>query len=95
MHNSKKERYRGKIIFVMLISVVYIAGYVYDSLFGNSFISLGHFMGRKYPKIKNIPLVVKVWKKFNQKNCIYDMKLHYLYIVFHIQQFHFCINIAE
>lgn len=28
------------LLFVMLISVVYIAGYVYDSIFGNSFISL-------------------------------------------------------
>ena len=26
------------LLFVMLISVVYIAGYVYDSIFGNSFI---------------------------------------------------------
>ena len=32
------------LLFVMLISVVYIAGYVYDSIFGNSFISLGHFI---------------------------------------------------
>lgn len=55
------------LLFVMQISVVYIAGYVYDSLFGNSFISLGHFIGRKYPKIKNIPLVVKVWKKIQPK----------------------------
>ena len=45
------------LLFVMLISVVYIAGYVYDSIFGNSFISLGHFISGKYPKIKNIPIV--------------------------------------
>ena len=31
------------LLFVMLISIVYIAGYVYDSIFGNSFISLGHY----------------------------------------------------
>ena len=31
------------LLFVMLISVVYIVGYVCDSIFGNSFISLGHF----------------------------------------------------
>lgn len=55
------------LLFVMLISVVYIAGYVYDSIFGNSLISLGHFIGRKYPKIKNFPLVVKVWKKIQPK----------------------------
>lgn len=55
------------LLFVMLISTVYTVGYVYDSIFGNSFIRLGHFIGRKYPKIKNIPLVVKVWKKFQPK----------------------------
>lgn len=51
----------------MLISVVYIVGYVYDSIFGNSFISLGNFIGRKYPEIKNIQLVVKVWNKIQPK----------------------------
>ena len=42
------------LLFVMLISVVYIVGYVCDSICGNSFISLGHFISGKYPKIKNI-----------------------------------------
>lgn len=51
------------LFFVMLISVVYIFGYVYDSIFGNSFISLGHFISGKYPKIKNIPIVVKLRRK--------------------------------
>lgn len=55
------------LVFVVLISVVYIAGYVYDSIFGNSFISLGHFIGKKYPKIKNIPVVLKMWKKIQLK----------------------------
>ena len=55
------------LLFVMLISVVYIAGYVYDSIFGNSFISLGHFISGKYPKIKNIPIVVKLWRKIQPK----------------------------
>ena len=55
------------LLFVMLISVVYIAGYVYDSIFGNSFISLGHFISGKYPRIKNIPVVVKLWEKIQPK----------------------------
>ena len=42
-------------------------GYVYDSIFGNSFIRLGHFIGGKYSKIKNIPIVAKLWRKIQPK----------------------------
>ena len=55
------------LLFVMLISVVYIVGYVCDSIFGNSFISLGHIISGKYPKIKNISIVKKLWKKIQPK----------------------------
>lgn len=55
------------LLFIMLISVVYIAGYVYDSIFGNLFISLGHFISGKYPKIKNISIVEKMWRKIQPK----------------------------
>ena len=55
------------LLFIMLISVVYIAGYVYDSIFGNLFISLGHFISGKYPKIKNILIVEKLWRKIQPK----------------------------
>lgn len=55
------------LLFIMLISVVYIAGYVYDSIFGNLFISLGHFISGKYPKIKNISIVEKLWRKIQPK----------------------------
>ena len=55
------------LLFIMLISVVYIAGYVYDSIFGNSFISLGHYISGKYPRIKNIPIVIKLWRKIQLK----------------------------
>lgn len=75
------------ILFVAMASVVYIVGYVYDSIFGNSILRLGHFIGRKHPKIKNMPMIVKAWKKFSPKKCIYDMRLRYLHIAFHIQQF--------
>lgn len=51
----------------MLISIIYIVEYVYDGIFGNLFIRMGHFIGRIYPKIKNIPLVVKAWKKIQPK----------------------------
>lgn len=57
----------GGLLFVMLISVVYIVGYVCDSIFGNSFISLGHFISGKDPKIKNISIAEKLWKKIQPK----------------------------
>lgn len=55
------------LLFVMLISVVYIMGYVCDSIFGNSLIKLGHFISRKYPKIKSVPIVLKMWRKIQPK----------------------------
>lgn len=55
------------LLFIMLISAVYILGYVYDSIFGNSFISLGHFISGKYPKIKDISIVEKLWRKIQPK----------------------------
>jgi len=35
------------ILFVAMTSVAYIVGYVYDGIFGNSILRLGHFIGRK------------------------------------------------
>lgn len=55
------------LLFAMLISVVYIIGYIYDSIFGNSFIRLGHFIGGKYSGVKNMPLIVKMWRKIQPK----------------------------
>lgn len=55
------------ILCVLLTSVVYIVGYVYDSIFGNFLIRLGHFIGGKYSKIKKIPIVVKLWRKIQSK----------------------------
>ncbi len=55
------------LLFIMLISVVYIMGYVYDSIFCKSFISFGYFISGKYPKIKSIPIVVKLWRKIQPK----------------------------
>ncbi len=58
------------LLLVVWASVVYIVGYIYDSIFGDSLIRLGHFVGSKCPKIKDIPIVVKYWRKFKGKNCI-------------------------
>lgn len=71
------------LLFVMLISVVYIAGYVYDSILGNSIISLGHFIGRKYPKIKNSSLVVKMWGRIQIKE---------LYLCYETPLFAYCFS---
>lgn len=71
------------LLFIMLISVVYIAGYVYDSIFGNLFISLGHFISGKYPKIKNISIVEKLWRK---------MQLKELYLRYETPLFTYCFS---
>ena len=71
------------LLFIMLISVIYTAGYVYDSVFGSSFITLGHFIGRKNPKIKNIPIVIKLWKKIQPKE---------LYLRYETPLFSYCFS---
>lgn len=47
------------LLFVMLISVVYVVGYAYDSIFGDFFIRFGQFIAKKYPRIKSNVLAVK------------------------------------
>lgn len=42
-------------------------GYVYDSIFGNSLLKVGHFIGKKFSKIKDISLIVKLWRKIQPK----------------------------
>ena len=42
------------LLIVMLITVVYAVGYLYDSIFGNSLYKLGLYIGKKYPQIKKI-----------------------------------------
>lgn len=71
------------LLFILSISLVYTVGYVYDSIFGNSFVRLGHFIGRKYSKIKNIPLVVKLWKKLQAQE---------LYLRYETPLFSYCFS---
>lgn len=71
------------LLFIMLISVIYTAGYVYDSVFGNSLISLGHFIGGKNPKIKNSSVVIKLWKRIQPKE---------LYLRYETPLFSYCFS---
>lgn len=38
-------------LMVALTTSIYCVGYVYDAFLGDSFIRLGHFIGKKCPKI--------------------------------------------
>ena len=42
---------------VALTTGTYCVGYVYDAFLGDNFIRLGHFIGKKYPKIKKKYLI--------------------------------------
>ena len=44
-------------LMVALTTGTYCVGYVYDAFLGDNFIRLGHFIGKKYPKIKKKYLI--------------------------------------
>lgn len=71
------------LLFIISISAVYIVGYAYDSIFGNCLIRLGHFIGGKYSKIKNIPMLVKLWRKIQPKE---------LYLRYETPLFSYCFS---
>ena len=60
-------------LMLVLTTSVYIVGYVYDAFLGDSFIRLGHFVGRKYPKVKKKQQIQKIWSKIQPK----DLYLRY------------------
>lgn len=71
------------LIFSLLITLVYFVGYVYDCMFWWVFQILGHIIGRKFPWIKEITLVVKLWKKIQPKK---------LYLRYETPLFSYCFS---
>lgn len=55
------------LLFVMLISIVYLGGYIYDSILENLLLRIGHYIGRKIPRIKENILMRKIWEKMQSK----------------------------
>lgn len=47
-------------LMVALTTSIYCVGYVYDAFLGDSFIRLGHFIGKKCPKIKKKDLIQQI-----------------------------------
>lgn len=60
-------------LMVALTTSIYCVGYVYDAFLGDSFIRLGHFIGKKYPNIKKRHLIQEIWSKIQPK----DLYLRY------------------
>ena len=48
-------------LMIALTTSIYCVGYVYDAFLGDSFIRLGHFIGKKCPKIKKKDLIQQIW----------------------------------
>lgn len=47
-------------LIVLLISVVYFVGYLYDSIFGNCLYDIGKYVAKRYCKIRNNRILRKV-----------------------------------
>ena len=60
-------------LMVALTTSIYCVGYVYDAFLGDSFIRLGHFIGKKCPKIKKKDLIQQIWSEIQPK----DLYLRY------------------
>ena len=57
---------------IILTTSLYCVGYIYDAFLGDSLIRFGHFIGKKYPKIKT-PKIQMIWSKIQPK----DLYLRY------------------
>ena len=58
------------VLIILLISIIYFGGYLYDSFVGNLAIKFGHLVLRKMPKakrVKDIEIVYKIWKLLKPK----------------------------
>lgn len=55
------------VLFVFLTSVIYVIGYVYDSVFGNTILKIGHFIGKEIPSIKEDIFIIKCWQRIQPK----------------------------
>lgn len=55
------------LVFILFISIIYFAGYFYDSIFGNIFLKVGRFFAKKFPKIKQCNFLKKCWMKIQPK----------------------------
>lgn len=60
-------------LMIALTTSIYCVGYVYDAFLGDSFIRLGHFIGKKCPKIKKKDLIQQIWSEIQPK----DLYLRY------------------
>lgn len=54
---------------LLMSTAVYTLGYIYDIIFGNWIIKLGHKIGKKYYKIKNVSIIRKIWSLMQPKEC--------------------------
>lgn len=55
------------IIFISLASSIYFIGFLYDSIIGNLVLRIGSWAVKKIPQIKNINLLVNMWKRIQPK----------------------------
>ena len=56
-------------VMLLMSTAVYTLGYIYDIIFGNWIIQLGHKIGKKYYKIKNVSIIRKIWSLMQPKEC--------------------------
>ena len=55
------------LLIILLISIIYFTGYLYDSIVGNLGMKFGTLVLRKIPRAKNIKIVSKVFSMLQPK----------------------------
>lgn len=71
------------ILLILFTTVVYMLGYIYDSLFGDWIIKLGHYVGNKCYKIKKVSIIQKIWNKMQPRE---------LYLRYETPMISYCIS---
>lgn len=57
----------GFALQILFTSVGYLFGYLYDCIFGNWFIKLGHYVGKKHKNIKKVKFIKLIWSKMQPR----------------------------
>lgn len=57
----------GFFLQILFTSVGYLLGYLYDCIFGNWLIKLGHYIGKKYNGIKKRKFIKNIWSKMQPR----------------------------
>ena len=74
------------LLLAIVITLIYVVFFLKDCLFGNWILKAGDYIGSKFPKIKDISVCKKIWRKIQIKE---------MYIRYETPAFAFCCSVSS